>query len=316
MTSTAKTKKKSKVAEPSRKLTSPSHKSFRLSKVIVSPKKNLPKARNLFVQSTRHILKNKRIFFGITGIYLLLTILLVKGLSGSNEIPELKQTLQEALGGTTGQLAASTAIFGLLLGNTTVVNSEVAGTYQSILLIVTSLAIIWALRQTHANKSIWIREAYYRGMYPLIPFLAVLFVIGLQLLPLAAASWLFNITVVAGLAVTTIEQVVWIILCFLLALLSLYMVSSSVFALYVVTLPDMTPMRALRSTRELVRQRRWEILRKVLFLPLMLLIIGAVIMLPLILYLTPLAEWAFFVLSMFALGLSHSYMYSLYRELL
>ena len=54
------------------------------------------------------------------------------------------------------------------------------------------------------------------------------------------------------------------------------------FALYIVTLPDMTPMKALRSARELVRYRRWTVLRKVLFLPLMLLVVAAIIMVPII----------------------------------
>jgi hypothetical protein len=94
------------------------------------------------------------------------------------------------------------------------------------------------------------------------------------------------------------------------------MVSSSVFALYIVTLPDVTPMQALRSARELVRHRRWSIARKVLFLPVSLLVIAAAIMIPVILLLTPASEWAFFVLSMFSLAVIHSYMYGLYRELL
>jgi polyferredoxin len=146
--------------------------------------------------------------------------------------------------------------------------------------------------------------------------LVVLLVIGLQFIPLGVSSWLFNVTLVSGLAVTAAEQVMWSILCFLLALLSIYMVSSSVFALYVSTLPDMTPMKALRSTRELVKNRRWEVLRKVLYLPLVLLIAGAIITVPVILFLTPLAEWVFFILSMAALAITHSYIYSLYRKLL
>jgi hypothetical protein len=94
------------------------------------------------------------------------------------------------------------------------------------------------------------------------------------------------------------------------------MISSSLFALYIVTLPDMTPMKALRSARELVRHRRWTVLRKILCLPLILLVAGAVIMLPIIIVLTPLAQWVFFLLTMLALVAAHAYMYTLYRELL
>jgi uncharacterized membrane protein YoaK (UPF0700 family) len=94
------------------------------------------------------------------------------------------------------------------------------------------------------------------------------------------------------------------------------MISSSLFALYIVTLPDMTPFKALRSARELVRHRRWTVLRKILFLPIILLVVAAIIMLPIIIWLTSLAQWVFFLLTMFALVAANAYMYTLYRELL
>jgi phosphatidylglycerophosphate synthase len=75
-------------------------------------------------------------------------------------------------------------------------------------------------------------------------------------------------------------------------------------------------MKALRSARELVRYRRWTILRKVLFLPLLLLIVTAIMMVPVISVVTPLAQWVFFILMMAAIAVVHSYMYTLYRELL
>lgn len=309
--------KPKKTATTPRKLQGPTYKSFRMSKRIKKPvARVLPKARTILRQSYMHLWQHRKVFAGITGVYLVLTILLVKGLSGTNDIPEIKDSIQDLVSGATGQLASSLAVFGLLIGGSSGVTSDVAGTYQSILLILVSLALIWALRQTHAAKKIGIREAFYRGMYPLVPFIVVLFVIGLQCIPLVVASWLFNVTIVGGLAVTPPEQVLWLMFCFLLAVLTIYMVSSSVFALYISTLPDMTPMKALRSARQLVRYQRAAILRKVLFLPFILLLALAAIMLPIIMFLTPLAEWAFFVLSMAVLAIFHSYIYSLYRELL
>jgi hypothetical protein len=309
-------KKRAQPENPTRKLKTPHYRTFRLNKRIKRTKAQLPAARLLLRTSLKHLWKFRKPFGGIVLVYLVLTVLLVKGLSSSNDIPEVKRLLEEALTGVGGRLATGFTIFGYLLGNSSGVTSEVAGTYQSMLHVLVSLALIWALRQTHAGNTVGVREAFYRGMYPLVPFLAVLLVIGLQFIPLAIASWLFDVTIVSGLAVTPPEQVLWSVLCFLLAVLSIYLVSSSVFALYVSTLPDMTPMKALRSTRELVRYRRWEILRKVIFLPIVMLIIGAVILIPIILFLTPLAESVFFVLSMTALAVGHSYIYSLYRELL
>lgn len=313
---TTKVKKISNDKSPVRTLPKPAYRSFRLSKRINPHSKQLPKARHLLKASLSHLWRNKKVFLGITGVYLLGTVLLVKGLQNTTELELIKEDIEGVLTGTTGQLATGFALYGLLLGNISAASSETASTYQAILLVLVSLALIWALRQTHSAKKIGVREAFYKGMYPLVPFVAVLLVIGLQSIPLAIGNWLFGVTVVAGLAVTPVEQWLWGIFCFLLALLTVYMVCSSLFALYVSTLPDMTPLKALRSTRELVRYRRWEIIRKVLFLPLVLLIVTALIMVPAILFLTPLAEWLFFVLSMALLAVTHSYLYSLYRELL
>ena len=182
--------------------------------------------------------------------------------------------------------------------------------------MITSLAVIWALRQVLAGVRVRVRDAYYLGMYPLIPFILVLLVIAVQLLPLVIGGTIYGIVISNGIAVYTVEKLAFALLFILLALLSLYMLSSSLFALYIVTLPDMTPMKALRSARELVRHRRWTVLRKILCLPIILLIVAAVIMVPIIIVLTPLAQWVFFVLTMFAVAAVHTYMYTLYRELL
>jgi uncharacterized membrane protein len=83
-----------------------------------------------------------------------------------------------------------------------------------------------------------------------------------------------------------------------------------------VTLPDMTPMKAIRSARGLVKSRRWLVLRKILFLPLVLFILAGVIMLPFLLAVASIASWVFFVLSICTLAIVNSYMYALYRELI
>jgi hypothetical protein len=167
-----------------------------------------------------------------------------------------------------------------------------------------------------AGSKARVRDTYYRGMYPLVPFILVLMVIALQLVPLLVGSTVYSLVINNGIAVLFIEKLLWALLYALLALLSLYMISSSLFALYIVTLPDMTPLKALRSARELVRYRRWTVLRKVLCLPLILLVAAAIIMLPIIVWLTPLAKWIFFLLTMSSLVAVHAYMYTLYRELL
>jgi hypothetical protein len=297
-----------------RRLKAPQYKSFRLHKRIKHPEK-LPGSFALLRQSMGLLRRHWRVFGGILLVYGLLNLLLVRGFGGSLDLQQLKISLQE-IGDDAGQLATGFTLFGLLLGSGGESGEPDAGIYQSTLLVLVSLALVWTLRQVMAGKKTGVREAFYRGMYPLVPFILVLLVIGLQLLPLAIGGGLYSMVVTSGIAVTVAEKALWALIFFLLALLSLYMVSSSIFGLYIVTLPDMTPMKALRSARQLVLHRRWAVMRKLFILPLALLILSALIIIPLILFVTFAAEAVFFAFSIVALALAHSYIYLLYRELL
>jgi hypothetical protein len=263
----------------------------------------------------RHLGRHSRVFGGIVFIQGILLIAFVQGLDFSNDIPETQGLLREIFPGRSGQLISGLTVFGLLLttGSTA---SQMAGMYQTIVLLLTSLALIWTLRQTHAKVKVRIRDAFYKGMYPLVPFLLVLMVIALQLIPFAIGNALFNIAVQGGIAVTDIEKLLWGIFFALTAVLSLYMLASSVFALYIVTLPDMSPMQALRSARNLVRYRRWEVMRKLLILPVLMVLIGMLLLLPIIMFIPSAAVGVFFILSLAALPVTHAYLYGLYRELL
>lgn len=268
-------------------------------------------------QSTGNLLwEHRRLFITITIVYGLLNLLLVRGLASDTNLTELKDQLNSIFTGNFGALASSLSIFALLVGSAGNASSETAAAYQLFLALIVSLAVIWALRQAMAGAQVRAKDAYYKGMYPLVPFTLVLMVVGLQLIPLLIGSALYSVVINNGIAVLFLEKALWAALFGLLASVTLYMLSSSLFALYIVTLPDMTPVKALRSARELVRNRRWTVLRKILFLPLLLLVLSAVIMLPIIILITPAAQWVFFLLTMFSTVAVHAYMYTLYRELL
>jgi hypothetical protein len=308
-------KSSSTLVKQPRKLKRPTYKSFRLTKRITHPVK-LPTVWRLTKTTWKTFWEHRRLFIGITVVYGLLNLILVQGLAGNTDVGSLKHTLDQAFTGNFGAVASGLSIFAVLVGSAGNGSSPTAGAYQLFLTLITSLAIIWALRQTLAGAKVRIRDTYYLGLYPLVPFILVLLVIGLQLIPFFLGFTLYSQVITNGIAVYFIEKFVWALLFAALSILSLYMLSSSLFALYIVTLPDMTPMKALRSARELVRYRRWTVLRKILCLPIILLVVSAIIMVPIIIFITPLAQWVFFILTMLGLVAVHTYMYTLYRELL
>jgi hypothetical protein len=306
------------VPEKPYRLKSLSRGSFKERKQIQSEQPHVPNAFRLFGRSILTLKRHWKVFFGITIVYAILNIILVRGIGSNGDLQNLKNVLDNTLTGsgkaTTGGL---TLLVYLVGGSSSSSNASAnAGVYQALLVILVSLVVIWTLRQVYNSQRPRVRDGFYQGTFPLVPFILVLLVMMVQLIPLLIGGLLYSTVLTNGIAVNVVEKGIWLVVFVLLALVSLYMLCSSVFALYVVTLPDMTPLKALRSTRELVRHRRFSVLRKLLFLPLSLVVLVACIMLPAIYLATPLAAWLYFVLTMLALPFIHSYLYTFYRELL
>lgn len=269
-----------------------------------------------FIASLRFLVRHGKLFGGILLVFAVLVIVLVKGFAGGANLSEIRNFIENNTEGGANQFSLGLTLFNFLAGSASNPTTEGGSVYQWILTVIVSLAFIWALRQVVANKPATVRTAYYQGMQPLVPFVLVLIVIILQLLPALAGAAIFSLIASSALAVTIIEKLFWGLILLSLILLSLYMISSSIFALYIVALPGMTPLRALRSARKLVIYRRSVIIRRLIVLPLALILLSALVMLPLILYAMPIAEWAFFALSVLIIGITHTYIYRLYRELL
>lgn len=253
-----------------------------------------------------------RVFGALTAVYLLGSAVLVQGF-GAVDLKGIKESIS-SVGPEYNQFAAGVVLLSALVASSA--GSDGSGGYQSLLLLITSLAIIWALRRIKAGEHFRIRDAYYQGMYPLVPVLLVVLFIGVQLLPVLVGAALYSIVTVNGIAVSIFEQSLWIALFFLLGLWSLYMISSSLIAVYIAALPNMAPVTALRSAKKLVRYRRWAVLRRLLFLPIVLFVVTAVIMLPIVLLATAAAPALFYILTALWIPLAHSYVYAVYRELL
>lgn len=296
-----------------RKLKTPAYKRGKFQKRIKHPGPKLSSSWMILRHSFGIFKRNPLLFGGILAIYTLLSLVLVRGFTSSAQLTDSKILLQS---GHTGAFNVSTGLLGNLFSAAG--SAAPAGaTYQSVLFVLISLVIIWALRYCYGKRvrPAPLKAAFYKSMSQLVPFLIVLVVISLQLIPLLLGTSLYSFVVGGGIAVNPLEQLLSLGILLLSVVWSLYMISSSLFALYIVTLPDITPMQALRSAKELVQFRRWTVMRKIVFLPFILFVAVSAVMLPSVLLLTGVAEWVFFVLSLALLIVAHSYFYNLYREL-
>lgn len=295
----------------------PEYKSFRITKKIKPPiDKKLSSVFKLFSDTTKHIWHYKKLFLGILLVFVALNILFVKGFSNSLDVNDLRSELSDSLGFQGFEL--NSAILGAAATAGISADNPDVSVYQSVIGILVALALIWAFRQTgtHPKQAPKTKEAFYQSTSSLVPFILVIFVIALQLLPMLAGLSMYSVVQSNGLAVTGLEQILWLILTGLLSLLSIYMISSSLFALFIVTLPNSTPRQALRSAKKVVAFRRWEIVRKIIAVFILASLIFVVVLYAVVAVIPWFAEWFVLLLSGVGYLLIIGSGYKLYRELL
>lgn len=290
-----------------------SAKAKKVSKAGSSGKK-LPSSFSLTRQSFTIFLKYWRILGSIFLVYLASNLLLAGGLDNySSTVADLNLSVSEE---STGKIAGTFTSLGTLFGSPNLSGSPNNSLIQSVLIVLISLVVIWTLRRLVSGKKVGLKEAFYQSMYPLIPFLIVIFVILLQLLPISLGSAGLAVVLTSIFSNTAFVTTVFILLFVALTAWSLYMISSSIFALYIVTLPDVQPRQALRTAKSLVKGRRWSIMRRIIFLPFFIVTVMLALLLIGTLLSVPLAVIIFYLLSMSAILFAHTYLYSLYRSLL
>lgn len=277
---------------------------------------SLPGVWKLSAGCLKQLWDYRLLFIGILLVYGVINFAIAQGFSSGLSVTSLKSQLGSLFKGS--QLSGGLAVYTLMLTSFGTGGSSSSGNsaFALVMLVVGSLAIIWGLRNAANKARTRIRDAYYRGMYPLVPFVLIMLLIAVELLPMILGISIYAIAINDSIAITVIEKIGFGLLALLFTALSIYLLSSTIFALYISTLPDMTPIKALKSASDLVKKRRLPIILRLIYLPFALLIVSAAIMLPLIIFAAPVAPWVYMLLSLVLLAAAHSYLYNLYRELL
>jgi hypothetical protein len=283
---------------------------------VTAKHNKLPSEFKLLSRTFKQLIKHWQLLGGILVVYAIIDLVLVGGNTTSTSLPVAKSGLQNFLHGQVNNFTSGFTLFSFLVNSGNTSNNDAASAYELVLLLIISVVYIWALRQIYANQKVRIRDAFYVGTYPLIPFVLILLVMGIQLLPLAIGASIYTNLLNGGYLIGMIPHLFAVLIFLLFASWTVYMLCSSIIALYIVTLPEMTPWRALMAARDLVRFRRWIVLRKLIFLIVMVALGGVILLIPIALFATPAAMLFFLLLTALTVGVIHSYIYELYREML
>ncbi len=275
----------------------------------------LPNVLKLSFKSIDVIIKNWKLFSVVLAIYFLLTMLFVRGFKSTINVVNFKNNY---VGNNIkpSALGADLSAFGNVVGSSFSNNAATGGLFQTLFFVIFSLIFIWMIREIIKKNKITIRDSFYKSQYPFIQFFIILFFLAAELVPALFGAILYATIFNNGIAGSTVEKVLWILVVLLFVIVSIYLVVSSIFALYIVTVPDVKPFEAIRSSWKMVKGRRMVVLRKVLFMPIALLLLISILSILFVAVIPRVSDFIFFALSIIGLLIGQSYMYNLYRELL
>ena len=289
------------------------YRSFRLQKHLRPEPRFIPSSFSLVQESLSFLYKNKRVFLTILTIHAVAYVLLIRGITPLN-IGTIQDSVKSVLGeGGAQSIQGNIATLSAVVSAST--SSQTNAALATISTITMSLVYIWAIRQLHSKKTVYARDAYYQGLTPLVSALLILLVASIQLIPFAVAAFVYSLARGSGLFANGFEDLITFLIALFVALLSFYWLTSTIIALYIVTIPGMWPARALKAAKQMVKFQRLVVFRRILALPI---IIGFSYLLLLLVVIRVVPSRVFLIveiLQLLLLPLVHTYMFKLYRSL-
>lgn len=290
----------------------------------------LPSYVGFTAEVWRTLWRYKATFGMLIAVYAVLSGLLV-GLASQPMYVQLSELLRstggEVFGGNIGKLGEAGVL--LMTGLSGGINANLTEAQQliSVLLILfTWLTTVWLLRAFLAGHTPRLQDGLYNAGAPVIPTFLLALLLFVQLIPAAIALIGISAAIPTGLISQGVEAMLFWTVVLLLMVLSVYFITSTLFALIVVTLPGMYPLQALKTAHELVIGRRLRIMLRIIWVAVTILCIWVLILIPTILFdawlkgIVPAIEWLPIVPVMLLLVSSASvvwaasYIYLLYRK--
>lgn len=277
------------------------------------------------------IWSNRKIFLTLALFYAIFTGLIV-GLASQDTYSGIVDTMSTTTGednltGFWGQISkAGLLLVSSVTGGLNGSLSESQQIFSFLIILMAWLTSVWLLRNILAGHKLKLRDGLYNSGAPILPTFLVALLLIIQLLPAALALIGYSAASATGLLNGGVEAMLFWFAAGLLLLISLYFISSTVFAMIIATLPGMYPFEAIKIAGDLVLGRRVKILFRLLWLFFVTAIAWALVMIPVILIdnwiksIWPVITWLpivpifLLVLGSLTVVWISSYMYLLYRK--
>lgn len=283
---------------------------------------DLPGYFSFTTEVVRTLLRDKQIFITLIAVFSFLIIIL-GGLSSVETYNQLASAVQsEDLGLNTISQVAILA--------TSVISMEptdgIRQLYIGFMSVMVWLTTVWLLREIGKGAKPRFRDGLYSAGSPLMATLVLLAIFLVQLIPIGVLALAHGALSQLELINVGLGAFLFFGIAALLIALTLYWLTSTFFALIIITLPGMYPWRAMQAASDIVLGRRIRILFRILWLGLSIAILWVVIFVPIVFIdqwirannnwyeIIPLVPVAAVVMSTATIMWASAYVYLIYRK--
>jgi hypothetical protein len=232
--------------------------------------------------------KHRKLFILLALFYTILSATVV-GLGSQDAYDELSSTLRdtgsEIFAGSWGEVGQASFVLATIATSGLTENvTDIQQVYSVLLGLLIWLTVVWLLRNLLAGHKVRLRDGLYNAGAPIIATFLVFIVFVVQLIPIGLATLGYVAASNTGLLGGGVEAMLFWAAAVLLLVASLYWATSTFFALVIVTLPGMYPMRALKAAGDMVVGRRTRILLRILWMAPCIILGWIVVMIPAIIF--------------------------------
>lgn len=248
-----------------------------------------------------------RPLLGVTATYAALYFVFVMSFQLNNNVKQLLST-------TTGKLPqAFSVITDSMFNSYSGAQSDATTLIQILLFVVATLALVWTLRRLQNLQKAGIRDAFYEGPARLVPVLIVSLILMLTFIPALFGSTILSYALSSGSGGLEIIVASIISLALIFASLLLFVMYWPAF--YIVTLPQMYPLKSLKAAAKVTKKYRLSILRKFVMLGIVCILALFIVILPIALIAPIIVPYLlyFVIFGIFMVG--QVFLFELYRSL-
>ena len=278
-------------------------------------KKSIRVLIKMIQQTFRVFLDHKKFWSILFGWYLIFNLLFVRGLASAVNISSANQEFKKVFAGQSNQTLKTTfSSLNLLLNQSSSGSSQVFNFFLVVFLI---SIILWSLKNFANQKQISVRQAMYQGIDRLIPIFIVIFFIFLDFIPAIVTVYIYSQISHYHIDQTIVEKILWFIVFLGGIFITLYLLVAHLISLVVIiNQPDLMPRQAIKQANKIVKNRRFIVVLDLLIFLILILIAALLIMLGVIIGLSVIAPWVYYLLTILILPIVIVFIDVLYRNLI